>query len=249
MIVPHIAIVSSLLLGSDNPMSFEGVISRPGACLTTEKPAPEVGSIFNRVLGSVRDLKVPFYGPTYHSPYQPASMWDRGNVKAMWVARLAKENPHLERALQKEVLHMGWRGWGLYTIVPALILLLIPGFLGGMIRCVYFHFSPHRIADTSVDMGYPTSYTTPTLGLSCRSMTMLFYVGAQIFLSLLWLWNWNFQGEQSRKSRWIWKIVWYNMLWYMTFSFWIVIGITMSVGGTSKPFSQTVCFIVVVFLY
>lgn len=144
MIIPHIAIVSSLLLGSDNPMSFEGIISRPGARHTTEKPATEAerssmgkqGSISSRMPGPIRDLKVPFYGPTYHSPYQPASMWDRGNRKAAWVAMLAQKNPHLDKVLQKEVLHVGLRGWCLYMILPALTLLLIPSFLGGMIRCV-----------------------------------------------------------------------------------------------------------------
>lgn len=75
------------------------------------------------------------------------------------------------------------------------------------------------------------------IGLSCRSLTMLLFVGAQMFLSLLWLWDWNFQEKRPRQTKRTWKITLYNVVWYMTFSFWIVIGIVTSIGGTGKLFS------------
>ena len=148
MVVPHIAVVSSLLLAGNNPNIWEGITSQSSLPTLDKIPDKEEDShetlehskgiqfIYYYITGLMSYLQIPVYGPTYDSRYQPAWMWDRGNAKALWVAKLAEKKPHLHKALDSEVLSMGFRSWCLYTAVPAMILLIIPSALGGMVRYV-----------------------------------------------------------------------------------------------------------------
>ncbi|KAK0110064.1 hypothetical protein ONS95_002721 [Cadophora gregata] len=64
------------------------------------------------------------------------------------------------------------------TLVPAFILLFVPAFLGASI-----------------------SYTTPIVGLGCRSLTLLVYACAQAILIILWLLKWTLWGTMGRSKK------------------------------------------------
>jgi len=84
-----------------------------------------------------------------------------------------------------------------------------------------------------------TSYTTPHVGLSCRSMAMLMYACSQVLLMLLWLWDlalWRFNEDGSMKTSLASrpdlsvKTAW----WYILVTLSIGMSLFTSVGGTSK---------------
>lgn len=155
MVVPHVAIISRLLLAGDNPNTWEGLSALPQleqfaprngsqtldqasgtrwkriVCFFKADPGDEKSSTSSVVVGSPprrRGLS----GPKYDTVYRTAWMWDRGTCKAMWMARFVEEYPQL-KSVREEVLRMGFEGW-MYTVAPAMVLLVLPPFLGGLIR-------------------------------------------------------------------------------------------------------------------
>lgn len=111
---------------------------------------------------------------------------------------------------------MGVTSWFVYTLAPAYILMLIPPFLGGMI-----------------------SYTTPMVGLSCRSMTTLMWASSQTLLMILWMVDWKFWGRDkflqgSSKSATTVKasLSGAEMVWYLCFVLGIMGAVIRSIGGT-----------------
>lgn len=68
MAIPHIAIISGLLLAGNNPNTLEGVVGRK-----TAEEGPRQWHIFELV---------------YDSRYRPAWIWDRGRSKRIWALRL-----------------------------------------------------------------------------------------------------------------------------------------------------------------
>lgn len=100
----------------------------------------------------------------YNSRYNAASMWNRGRSKRIWVLRTIHYSRTPPNHLQ-ESLDMKMNDW-VTVAVCASVLIGTP--------CV---------------LAFLTSYFTPQVGLSCRSMTFLLYVLCQIWLILLWIWN------------------------------------------------------------
>jgi len=152
MIVPHIAVVSSLLLSGTNPNTWEAIVSSgemqadsriksestyiPPAHPAAED-ASENGSFMFGIPGyfsaQLRRARVLIFRPVYESPYRPAWPWHWGSSKAIWIAQLVNEYPNLT-ALNEEVLRMSPLQWIFSVSLPALFLLLVPSFLGGMVR-------------------------------------------------------------------------------------------------------------------
>jgi hypothetical protein len=71
MIIPHIAIISSLLLAGNNPNAFEGIVGKPAI------EHPPVLKIF---------------ALSYPSRYKTEWMWLRGRSKQQWIQRALRDN-------------------------------------------------------------------------------------------------------------------------------------------------------------
>jgi hypothetical protein len=149
MIIPHVAVVSSVLLAGNNPSSWAGVASHlsrtdvekvstisssrtsPGSSTSQSPPAENGRSKFS--VWRFRSFHFSIFHPSYPGQYYPAWLWNRGTNKAMWLSKLVKEHPHLS-SVQTEVLHLGPKKWLLYCILPTNTLLIIPSLLGLIIR-------------------------------------------------------------------------------------------------------------------
>ena len=175
--IPHIAIVSGCLLAGNNPNTLAG-ITLPRRRLQRVSNGGHFWSTLTEPLLDVTDRVV---GLTYDANYKPAWMWNRGRSKREWLLRLCEEFREHDRrdylpALKAEI-SMGWLDW-LTVSVFAFLLFFIP--------CLF---------------GFLTSFYTPQIGLSCRSLTFLMYGCAQTWLLLLWIWNLTWRDNNWRARR------------------------------------------------
>lgn len=160
MIIPHIAIISGLLLAGNNPNILEGVLA------VNRKYHHDDLKIFGLT-----------YGLAYPSCYKVAWLWNRGHNKKQWLNTLI--DTYLERrdddyrgnidsdedilALQKTTT-LSLRDWiGLLFLTMALL---------GI---------PYVLA-------FLTAYYTPEIGLSCRTLTFTVYTCVQTGQIILWMW-------------------------------------------------------------
>lgn len=144
MIVPHIAIVSGLLLAGNNPNTLEGVVGKP-----TAAPQAPLYRLFEL---------------SYDSRYKPNWVWQRGRMKKIWIERICYDQTTAPDGLAaKMTMKPGdWMVVGFF----AYSMVLIPSILA-----------------------FLTSYYTPVVGLSCRSLTFLIYEICQLYLTVLWIWD------------------------------------------------------------
>lgn len=175
--IPHIAIVSGCLLAGNNPNTLAG-ITPPRGRLPRVWNSGHFWSTLTEPLLDVTDRVV---GLTYDANYKPAWMWNRGRSKREWILRLCEEFRDHDRhdflpALKAEI-SMGRLDW-LTVSVFAFLLFFIP--------CLF---------------GFLTSFYTPQIGLSCRSLTFLMYGCAQTWLLLLWIWNLTWRDNNWRARR------------------------------------------------
>lgn len=145
MAIPHIAIISGLLLAGNNPNTLEGVVSRK-----TAEQGPRKWLIFELV---------------YESRYRPAWIWDRGRSKRIWAMRLQKTYHKTVTDPLREKIAISFGDW--MTIGT-------------------FAFA---LVATPSTLAFLTSFYTPRIGLSCRSMTFLVYMLCQFCLIHLWIWS------------------------------------------------------------
>lgn len=149
MVIPHVAIISSLLLASNNPSIWEGIVhqsdGRASILLGSPRaPRSRAQSVqskqrtlirFSKLLSNrVSKLYTGLTSPAYDSKYKPAWMWNRGSSKASWIAKTREEYPKLAMGLDQEVLRFDFVGWVFTLAAPAILLLVIPPFLGGTVR-------------------------------------------------------------------------------------------------------------------
>lgn len=138
MIIPHVAIISSLLLAGSNPNTWQGVTGylpmedleanqSPDSNETPSTNSTEKSHSFAHAVAYA------LYKPMYPLTYQPAWIWDRGSNKDQWLMKAAEENLRL-RSLKHEVLFESSATFLLVVIFPILSLLLVPTILGGTIR-------------------------------------------------------------------------------------------------------------------
>jgi len=202
MTIPHIAIISGLLLAGNNPNTLEGVVGRESA----PRPARQ-WLIFELV---------------YDSRYQPAWIWNRGRSKRIWALRLTHDLDSSD-TLKKKIT-IGFSDWiSIFMLAYALVVL------------------PSTLA-------FLTSFYTPAVGLSCRSMTFLIYMLCQFCLMLLWIWNIqtttlddDFQphvpvrrnpliaNDHSRKHS---STAWYPWVWYPLVVIDVLCATFTAIGGT-----------------
>jgi len=163
MTIPHIAIVSGLLLAGNNPNILEGVFA------TEREPKKDDRSF----------LKLRFE-LAYPSCYKVAWQWLRGHTKKRWINKLIEtygydhdftgrkdQDSDIRDSDMKElrrVTTLGPLDW--------FLVLSLTGLLLGV---------PFVLA-------FLTAFYTPEVGLSCRSLTFTVYACLQFLQVLLWLW-------------------------------------------------------------
>jgi hypothetical protein len=161
MIIPHIAVISNLLLAGKNPSTWEavaasddprsrflsgasgagihgGLSSSPAANLPTHKDSAGRTEGYGlrterRTHAVIKAVRSAIFRPVYDSNYRPAWPWSSGSSKAMWIARVMTTYRGLD-SLNGEVLLVTPYQWAISVCFPALFLLLVPSFLGGMVR-------------------------------------------------------------------------------------------------------------------
>jgi hypothetical protein len=234
-----IAIVSGLLLAGNNPNTLEGVVARPGSRRKRDNViAPfEMGKIpFTKI-----SIKIPFkhspFQPAYQSSYKIAWLWQRGINKQRHIDMISKiylktngdipaeyrpdeedaarltaedrnESKHYDRLILKfqQQTRLTKHDW--LTIYAAV------GILIGV---------PFGLA-------FMTAYTTPTIGLACRSFTFLVYTITQI-LQIILLALTNHYGESAPNS--------VICLWKMCSYLFRIAAIFVSIGGTMMQLMGT----------
>lgn len=163
MTVPHIAIVSGLLLAGNNPNILEGVFA-------TQRHDVEKA---RRWLGLA-------FGLAYPSCYKVAWQWHRGHNKRRWLDLLidtysqrceedVRPGVHDDNLADLENL----REKTTPSPLDWFLVLSMTGVLLG----------------TPIVLGFLTAYYTPEVGLSCRSFTFLCYAVSQLGQIVLWLWQ------------------------------------------------------------
>ncbi|KUI57838.1 hypothetical protein VP1G_05161 [Cytospora mali] len=165
MTVPHIAIISGLLLAGNNPNILEGVFA-------------------TQHQGGGEDIKILGlnWGLAYPSCYKVAWQWHRGYNKLLWIHTLLDrygqpigvDRSYVERYEQENNLH-DLEELHDKTTLSALdwfLILVMAGFLLGV---------PFVLA-------FITAFYTPEVGLSCRSFTFTMYACAELGQVVLWLW-------------------------------------------------------------
>jgi hypothetical protein len=143
MTIPHIAIISSLLLAGNNPNAFEAIVGKPAIA------HPPVFKMF---------------ALSYDSRYKTEWMWLRGRSKQQWIQRAL----HEDRSGSLTGLHTATTfkmlDWA-KIIFLTFILIAVP-----------------------VILAFLTSFYTPRIGLSCRSLTFMVYGLTQTLQIALWVW-------------------------------------------------------------
>lgn len=151
MTIPHIALISSLLLagsnpnvlgaatpghqphsysnrGSESPNNKNMVATRHGMTWAYPWLLKNAQALFFN-----RFFKHPYLAAYDCSDYKPAWLWNRGCSKAMWVARLAEEYEFMQ-PLQEEVLGHRFGAYTWRSGFIALAVIFVPCFFGGLVR-------------------------------------------------------------------------------------------------------------------
>ncbi|CAG8981902.1 hypothetical protein HYALB_00013862 [Hymenoscyphus albidus] len=165
MIIPHISIVSGLLLAGNNPNTLEGVM------------ALEFGDVEEKESFETKHWLNSIFELAYESRYRPKWLWERGRSKQDWIDRVISTYevrapsgrrgsmvPDEDMAALRVATTLGFTGW---TIVLALTLLLM---------------------GVPFVLAFVVSFFTPQVGVSCRSFTILIYAIAQLCQVILWMW-------------------------------------------------------------
>ena len=111
MTIPHIAIVSSLLLAGNNPNTLEGIV---GLRSCADQP-----------------LSLGIFALVYESRYRPAWIWHRGRSKKIWVERISHE-PSIAPHMLGEDIRMRIGDW-MVVALCGYALILFPSILALLI--------------------------------------------------------------------------------------------------------------------
>jgi hypothetical protein len=229
-----IAIVSGLLLAGNNPNTLEGVVARPGSRHKQDNfIAPlEMGKIpFTKIPVKIPFLKHSPFQPAYHSSYKIAWLWQRGINKQRHIDMIStiylqtagdiplecqpdvstgdhNECMHYDRLILKfqQQTRLTKHDW--LTIYAAV----------GILIGVPFGLS------------FMTAYTTPTVGLACRSFTFLVYTITQILQIILLALTNHYRATAPQSVIYLWKICSYVLRAGAIF---------VSIGGTMMQLMGT----------
>ncbi|CAG8954330.1 hypothetical protein HYFRA_00005953 [Hymenoscyphus fraxineus] len=236
MIIPHISIVSGLLLAGNNPNTLEGVM------------ALEFGDVEKKESFEKKHWLNSIFELAYESRYRPKWLWERGRSKQDWIDRVIStyevRAPSGRRgsmvsdedmAALRVATTLGFTGW---TIVLALTLLLM---------------------GVPFILAFVVSFFTPQVGVSCRSFTILIYAIAQLCQVFLWMWAYagppsegkfftffrkggfldqkgfftpiNIKTLREQKTPWslptLWALIWFNLAMLFGLG-----GVMSTIGGT-----------------
>ncbi|OTB09441.1 hypothetical protein M426DRAFT_79558 [Hypoxylon sp. CI-4A] len=234
MTIPHIALVSCLLLAGNNPNIWQSAVTesffshnnsqRPGRLalepfyngvrgynteipINTSTVPNQPKSFISRIFDHV------FVLAYRESAFRPAWMWNRGSSKALWVWKLGQQYPHL-RNMYNEVLEdrFGKDLWA--SSFFGFFLYFVPIFFGTLV-----------------------SYNTPQAGFGCRSIVILVYAVSQFVLQLLWVLRWySFdRGERRKNNSFLYRAAKSTMVsyvWYSLFALATFLGALSSIAGT-----------------
>ncbi len=193
MTIPFLAIISCLLLASNNPGSLHGILAVETRATPTWKP---------------------FEG-AYVGPYEPVSLWDRGPSKMHWLEKILEQYDAAIAALvpapapQPIPQHPYYQGGIPLNAYPqpqrgvspsashnsAATVERRKGQLAILRRrmkpltddwVLIFVAAVIPLA-TAFILAFITSYTTPRVGLACRSLTHLLYFVTQLIQMALWM--------------------------------------------------------------
>jgi hypothetical protein len=170
IIVPHMAIISSLLLAGNNPSIFQIAVNAP-----TTKHRPVWG----------------IFAQAYESRYKTEWLWFRGRSKYLWLQR-AFLLDETEAAIKVKSAttskspagpdpNQTAKPTGQLSKLQSAINFSILDWIQMLIITTTLIFAPFILA-------FLISFYTPTVGLSCRSMTFLVYFLAQMGQVTLWVW-------------------------------------------------------------
>lgn len=165
MTIPHIAIISGLLLAGNNPNILEGVFA-------TQRQDER---------DEVRFLGLNF-GLAYPSCYKVAWQWHRGYNKLLWIRTLLETygrpgDAVLDRVGQDE---QGDNMQDLEDLREKTTLSPLDWFL--------ILFMAAFLLGVPFVLAFLTAFFTPAVGLACRSLTFTVYACAQFAQVLLWMW-------------------------------------------------------------
>lgn len=168
MTIPHVAIVSGCLLAGNNPNTLEVIVASLRKGPSGENDTP----------GPEGFRKV--YQPFYRSIYVPVEMWARGRTKQAWIDRLLiKYGPSpystdVEGKGKKGEFHLTPMDWVFLVAITSSLMVL-----------------PFVLA-------FLTSYYTPAIGLSCRTLTFLLYFVFQVLFGIVWVSDFFFRFRRTR---------------------------------------------------
>ncbi|KAK0659145.1 hypothetical protein QBC41DRAFT_237574 [Cercophora samala] len=258
MTIPHIALLTSVLLASSNPSVWQGIsppsptpLAKPSMGSLSPTLSPRSGlnrlkSFLPGVTGPVAFVLSPgggaaaAVGGLKATQYKPSWVWNRGSNKLLWLFQFSSEYPACAESIYKDVL--ACHGI-LLSCVNAVVLIFIPAFFAGLV-----------------------SFNTPQVGLGCRSLTMVVYGLAQVLL--VGLWGVRMAGELRyrrgemrategkrgvelgeygrQKGFWGWS-------WTVLFGVGVFFGAVASVGGTVflmiGLYSNCLCWIPAVYWF
>jgi hypothetical protein len=162
------AIISSLLLAGNNPFIFQTAV---GARSINHQPVFGV------------------FAQAYESRYKTEWLWFRGRSKYLWLQRafLLDET----ETIQLQILGATSQPSSAASPSPTPELQLAK--LKSDINFSFLDWVQMLLITTTIIsipfiLAFLTSYFTPTVGLSCRSMTFLVYFVAQMGHVALWVW-------------------------------------------------------------
>lgn len=236
MIIPHISIISGLLLAGNNPNTLEGVM------------ALEFGDVEEKESFEKKHWLNSIFELAYESRYRPKWLWERGRSKQDWIDRVITTYefrapsgrrgsmvPDEDMAALRVATTMDFMSW---AIILTLTLLLM---------------------GTPFVLAFLVSFYTPQVGVSCRSFTILIYAIAQLCQVVLWMWAYagppangkyfkffrkggfldrnGFFTPTNIKSLWkketfwslqsLWALIWFNLATIFGFG-----GVLSTIGGT-----------------
>lgn len=216
MVVPHVAIVSNFTLTGSGSCIWDLVN------LDNMPKHYRIDAQFSKRRGAWQRLKGHFgFSEIDNSRtvYRTAWQWDRGHRRMEWLESYIKEYPDLAIDLRRK-LHVGYVETICFIWVPALAMLLVPCALGCLIRYGVLKSQMERFSQKS-------SATTPTVGISCKSIIPLLYSGAQVGLMLLWQFDISLTANRFKGPTWLARLL------KGLFMFLTVLSGFVAIGGTS----------------
>jgi len=206
MTIPLLAIVSSILLASNNPSTLAGFLGQ-------DPPSPDPSETLSWDWVVER---------AYDTNFNTVSLWSRGVNKLRWYYRV-----HFEMSKGDRLL------WQAADAVSDLRELKTKMTIKNGNWAMIILFSVFIVSAPSL-LALFTSYFTPRVGLSCRSMTFMMYLIAQLLQMTAWLVGTFYIMERDirRNNDQAYQSSWPRVLWWTIVVLISACAVFSGVGGT-----------------